>query len=157
MSIEHIINFMTAPPDPAKPVITIQEGLAERVLAKLEGIDSASSEVAELHGLLGAPLVPLWAIHCVGPGEIYPAFSKEDGERMARDIIEACRRSHERWVAKGNKGDWIDPVINLIPSPWEPAEHFELLAEQEREESDRLRAGWIEAENKAKTEESTNG
>lgn len=151
MSVEHIINFMTAPPDPAKPVVTIQEGLAERILAKLEGIDSASSEVAELRGLLRAPLVPLWAIHSVGAGEVHPAFSKEDGERMARDIIEACR------LAMGNKADWVDPVINLIPSPWEPAEHFELLAEQEREESDRLRAGWMEAENKAKTEESTNG
>jgi hypothetical protein len=41
---------------------------------------------------------------------------------------------------------WNDWVTNVIPSPWEPAEHFEIMAEEWMEDADQLRQALIKLE-----------
>ena len=48
-------------------------------------------------------------------------------------------------IARGESVEhWQDWVTNVIPSPWEPAEHFEILAEECVEDADQLRQALIE-------------
>jgi len=84
--IERIIEAMTAPSPPAAEVVTLPRTLAETALAALENKGAPPSEVLALRGILAEPVVQLWAIHSVGPGEEYPCLSKEDAERRAHEV-----------------------------------------------------------------------
>ena len=143
--IERIIEAMTAPSPPAAEVVTLPRALAETVLAALEDKGAPPSEVLALRGILAEPAVQLWAIHSVGPGEEYPCLSKEDAERRAQELRDLGERMKQERIARGESVElWHDWVTNVIPSPWEPAEHFEIMAEEWAADADDLRQHSIE-------------
>lgn len=145
--IERIIEAMTAPAPPAPEVVTIDRRIIERSLLLLEGHPdiaaagpSLSEEVCTLRQALAEPKLELWAIHSVGPGEEYPCLNKEDAERRAQELRDMGQRMKEERIARGESVEhWHDWVTNVIPSPWEPAEHFEIMAEECMEDADSLR------------------
>lgn len=150
--IERIIEALTAPPQPAAEVVSLDRGTVERALALLEshpdidqGGPSLCPEVCAFRQAMAEPKVELWAIHSVGPGEQYPCLNKEDAEQKAKELREMGERMKQERIARGESVEhWQDWVTNVIPSPWEPAEHFEILAEECVEDADQLRQALIE-------------
>ncbi|MFJ4495373.1 hypothetical protein [Pseudomonas atacamensis] len=150
--IERIIEALTAPPPPAAEVVSLDRGTVERALALLEshpdiaqGGPSLCQEVCAFRQAMAEPKVELWAIHSVGPGEQYPCLNKEDAEQRAQDLRDLGERMKQERIARGESVEhWQDWVTNVIPSPWEPAEHFEILAEECVEDADQLRQALIE-------------
>lgn len=150
--IERIIEALTAPPPPAAEVVSLDRGTVERALALLEshpdiaqGGPSLCQEVCAFRQAMAEPKVELWAIHSVGPGEQYPCLNKEDAEQRAQELRELGERMKQERIARGESVEhWQDWVTNVIPSPWEPAEHFEILAEECVEDADQLRQALIE-------------
>ncbi|WLG64795.1 hypothetical protein PSH90_12040 [Pseudomonas sp. FP1762] len=150
--IERIIEALTAPPPPAAEVVSLDRGTVERALALLEshpdiaqGGPSLCQEVCAFRQAMAEPKVELWAIHSVGPGEQYPRLNKEDAEQKAKELRELGERMKQERIARGESVEhWQDWVTNVIPSPWEPAEHFEILAEECVEDADHLRQALIE-------------
>ena len=150
--IERIIEALTAPPPPAAEVVTLERGMVERALALLEshpdiaqGGPSLCQEVCAFRQALAEPKVELWAIHSVGPGEEYPCLNKEDAERRAQELRDMGQRMKEERIARGESVElWSDWITNVIPSPWEPAEHFEIMAEEWMDDADHVRQRAIE-------------
>lgn len=70
----------------------------------------------------------LWAVHVEGPDDLYAAFSREDAERHASELN----------AIPTPDGISISAVV--IPSPWGAVEHWQYLAEQEREHVESMRA-----------------
>lgn len=132
MSNKTIFEMMAQPSPPAHPVLTMPMAFAERIESLLSDLAPLSSEYVELRAMINAPLPELWAIHSVGPGEEWPMLSREDAEKAAEETADRCQS-----LMGG-----VRPEINVIPSPWEPAEHFEIAAQEAMEESERLRQGW---------------
>jgi len=144
MSIEQILEAMTAAPDAAPEMVEVDRATIAAVLPGLEEREPQGADVLYLRRVLAEPKIELWAVHSVGPGEWYPCLDKEDAERSAQEL-----RDLLKGMATG-----FEPIINVIPSPWTPAEHFEVMArewkdnytEQEkttnalRKERDELRA-----------------
>lgn len=121
-------------PAPAAPVVTLPRHLVETILAELEEANPLRSLVIELRAALATPEDPLWCLYTPGPGEVFPFPSKEDAEAEAKrstDYINAFA-AREKW-------DFV-PVFQVIPSPFTPAEHFEIMAEQARQDLADLRA-----------------
>ncbi|MNM84549.1 hypothetical protein D3C81_966390 [compost metagenome] len=152
--IERIIEALTAPPPPAAEVVTLERCMVERALALLEshpdiaeGGPSLCQEVCVFRQALAEPKVELWAIHSVGPGEEYPCLNREDAERRAQELRAMGDQMKAERIARGESVQlWNDWVTNVIPSPWEPAEHFEIMAEEWMEDSDQLRQALIRLE-----------
>lgn len=138
--IERIIEAMTSAPDPATEVVTIERATVEHILSEMEEKDPLRAAVVYLRRVLAEPKVELWAMHSVGPGEVYACLSKEEAEQAAQNLRDAGVKRKESKVARGENVEfWTEWVAEVIPSPWEPAEHFEILAEQEKDEAERLR------------------
>lgn len=143
-SIEEQLAILNAPSPPAIEVVTMPRALAEQGLMALEQIGTSASNLLELRGLLTKPAVQLWAIHSVGPGEEYPCLNKEDAERRARELRALGDEMKADRIARGESVEhWCDWVTNVIPSPWEPAEHFEIMAEEWMDDADSLRNALI--------------
>lgn len=117
MNTEQLMYALAAPPEPSAPVLTMPATLAERIAEKLASIDLHGSELSELRALQALPAPQLWAIYSPGPGETYPCLNREDAEKQATKIADYVEKT------VGER-----PTINVIPSPWEPAEHFEIMA-----------------------------
>lgn len=152
--IERMIEAMTAPPAPATEVLSIDRRMVERALAWMESHpdiaevgQSLCEEVCTFRQALAEPKVELWAIHSVGPGEEYPCLNKEDAERRAQELRAMGDTMKAERMARGESvGLWNDWVTNVIPSPWEPAEHFEIMAEEWMDDADQLRTELIKLE-----------
>lgn len=150
--VEQIIEALTAPPPPAAEVVTLDRNSVERALVLLEshpdiaqGGPSFSQEVCAFRQALAEPKVELWAIHSVGPGEEHPCLNKEDAERRAQELRAMGDTMKAERIARGESVEhWHDWVTNVIPSPWEPAEHFGIMAEECMEDADQLRQALIE-------------
>lgn len=139
-TIEEQLAILNAPSSPAIEVVTMRRALAEQGLIALEQIGDSASNLLELRGLLAEPTEQLWAIHSVGPGEEYPCLNKEDAERRAREIRTLGDEMKADRIARGESVDhWCDWVTNVIPSPWEPAEHFEIMAQEWMDDAINLR------------------
>lgn len=82
--IERMLEEMAAPSPPAAEVVTVPRILAEAALTALEDKGATPSEVLALRCILAEPVLQLWAIHSVGPGEEYPCLNREDAERRAK-------------------------------------------------------------------------
>ncbi|KAB0489674.1 hypothetical protein [Pseudomonas vancouverensis] len=153
--IERIIEALTAPPPPAAEVITLDRNSVERALILLEshpdiaqGGPSLCQEVCVFRQVLAEPKVELWAIHSVGPGEEYPCLNKEDAEQRAHELRDMGERIKQERIAQGESVEhWHDWVTNVIPSPWEPAEHFEIMAYELAEDADQIRLALKKLEN----------
>ncbi|MDQ4177736.1 hypothetical protein, partial [Pseudomonas aeruginosa] len=68
----------------------------------------------------------LWAVHAQGPDELYAAFSREDADKHAADLN----------ALPMPEGITVDAVV--VPSPWPAAEHWQYLAEQERDHKNEI-------------------
>ncbi|QSL85988.1 hypothetical protein [Pseudomonas atacamensis] len=144
--IERVIEAMMEPAPPATEVITLDRNIVERALTLMEshpdvaqGGPSLCNEVSVFRQALAEPTVKLWAIHSVGPGEEYPCLNKEDAERRAKELRDLGERMKQERIARGESVElWNDWVTNVIPSPWEPAEHFEIMAEEWTDHAERL-------------------
>lgn len=68
----------------------------------------------------------LWAVHAQGPDDLYAAFCREDAEKHAAELN----------ALPMPEGISVGAVV--IPSPWSAAEHWQYLAEQEREHKDAI-------------------
>ncbi|WP_236080568.1 hypothetical protein [Pseudomonas aeruginosa] len=63
----------------------------------------------------------LWAVHAQGPDELYAAFTREDAEKHAAELNALAMP----------EGITVGAVV--VSSPWPAAEHWQYLAEQERD------------------------
>lgn len=133
--MQQIINAMTAPPDPAIEVLTLDRTVVVEALAELEEKEPLRPIVTYLRRALAEPAIALWAMHSVGPGEVHACLSKDDAEHQAQAVRDACADA-----AKRNNWDMGPITIDVVPSPWEPAQHFEECAIEWKAEADRLRA-----------------
>lgn len=70
----------------------------------------------------------LWAVHAQGSDDIYPAFSKEDAEKHASELN----------ALPMPEGIAVGAVV--VHSPWPAAEHWEYLAEEERDHKEQIMA-----------------
>lgn len=114
--------------------------LAEQSLTALEESGASASSVLELRGILAEPALQLWALHSPGPGEEYPCMDREDAERRAKEIRDCGDQMKAERIARGESVEiWSDWLTNVIPSPWEPAEHFEIMAQECMDDADNLR------------------
>ncbi|WP_431482270.1 hypothetical protein [Pseudomonas solani] len=110
--------------------------VAERLQRELATADDVSlplMTVAQHERIVAALSAPhehgeLWAVHAEGPDDLYAAFSREDAERHANELN----------AIKVPDGISISAVV--IPSPWGAVEHWQYLAEQEREHVESMRA-----------------
>jgi len=124
-TVDKIVQFLTAAPPPAGEVVTLPREVAERLAGTAEVHHGAFADVQAIRAALAEPKAELWAVHSVGPGEVWPALSRERAEQEAKDLRDSM---------KANVG--IEVQVDVIPSPWTPQEHFELLAEETTEHRD---------------------
>ena len=134
MNTDQIMDAMFAPPTPANEVVPLDRATVEAILTELEAKDPNRGIVVGLRLKLSAPKVELWAMHSPGPGLLHPMLSREEAEAQAKATADRCAEI-------GQEQGWnLDPVtINVVPSPWEPTEHFQLAATERQEETDRMR------------------
>ncbi|HDQ4071710.1 TPA: hypothetical protein P8O34_003052 [Pseudomonas aeruginosa] len=66
----------------------------------------------------------LWAVHAQGPDELYAAFNRADAEKHAAELN--CLPVP------------VSVSAVVIPSPWPAAEHWQYLAEQERDHKNEI-------------------
>lgn len=66
----------------------------------------------------------LWAVHAQGPDELYAAFTRADAEKHAAELN--CLPVP------------VSVSAVVIPSPWPAAEHWQYLAEQERDHKNEI-------------------
>ncbi|EPM3902691.1 hypothetical protein ACTLPN_000303 [Pseudomonas aeruginosa] len=75
----------------------------------------------------------LWAVHAQGPDEMYAAFTREDAEKHAAELN----------ALPMPEGIAVGAVV--VSSPWPAAEHWQYLAEQERDHKSEI-TGALRAE-----------
>lgn len=147
MSIETIMNAMFSPPDPAPEVVTLDRVTVETILAELEAADPLRSIVSDLRGVLAAPKVELWAMRSIGPNEVFPALSREHADTMAAGLVAHGERIRQKMIERGESvEEWPEWRADVIPSPWEPVEHFQELASNADDEAAILRRHFKKAD-----------
>jgi hypothetical protein len=110
-------------PDPCEPAIEISHKVLTRLMDVVEFGDQLERVekdrlLAHLKELLAADQPQLWAMHSPGPGEVHPMISKEEAERQQSELLALCKKQFPE----------IPITVNVIPSPFSPLEHFEILA-----------------------------
>lgn len=110
-------------PDPCEPTIEISHKVLTRLMDVVEFGDQLERVekdrlLAHLKEVLAADQPQLWVMHSPGPGEVHPMISKEEAEQQAAELIALC---NERFPT-------VPITVNVIPSPFSPLEHFEILA-----------------------------
>lgn len=129
--IERMMDKLMAPPQPATEVVSLERATLEDILNELEDRDPRRPAVIYLRRVLAEPKVELWAMHSIGPCEIYPALDREHADQMVLELIGLGEQMKADLIAKGESVEcWTDWRAEVIPSPYEPAEHFELMAEE---------------------------
>ncbi|ERV76720.1 hypothetical protein Q058_03600 [Pseudomonas aeruginosa BL04] len=68
----------------------------------------------------------LWAVHAQGPDELYAAFTREDADKHAAELN----------ALPMPEGITVGAVV--VSSPWPAAEHWQYLAEQERDHKNEI-------------------
>ncbi|WP_313453474.1 hypothetical protein [Stutzerimonas nitrititolerans] len=140
MNIEEQIAALMEAPDAAPEVVTLDRSTVEAMLSELETTNPLRSLVIELRAKLAEPYVQLWAMHVLGPDDVYPALDKEHAERMVADLLESMERHKQKMVERGEGLEhWFDCEAKVIPSPWIPEDHYRCLAENALEEEEILR------------------
>lgn len=141
MNIVEMLDAMSTPPAPAPEVITLDRLIIETILAELEAADPLRSVVTGLRAALAAPRPELWVMFTPGPNETYAFASKEDAEQAAADLIAVGQRLKADRIARGESVEfWHEWRAEVIPSPWEPDEHFEVMALEQQDDAKSLRA-----------------
>lgn len=134
-----ILDHFYAPPEPATEVVALERLTIVKMLADLEAGDPIALTadgrlVPYLRAMLAQPKRELWAMHSVGPGEVWPMLSKEDAEKHAKATVERCEQ-----IGRDKGWELGTITVNVIPSPFEPAEHLETIAEEQTRETERVR------------------
>lgn len=141
MNIVEMLDAMSTPPAPAPEVITLDRPIIETILAELEAADPLLAVVAGLRAALAAPRPELWVMFTPGPNETYAFASKEDAEQAAADLIAVGQRLKAEMIARGENVEfWPEWRAEVVPSLYEPAEHFEEMALEQQEDAKSLRA-----------------
>lgn len=131
--------FVGNAPDPAPETVTLLRSTVTYIADTLDqGEQDKLVTHAQLRDLLDLALKEakeqLWAMHCVGASEIWPMLDKEHAEETAKATIARCNEINE---SKG--GEPFEAVINVVPSPYVPEDHFRYAAQDLRENYDNLR------------------
>ncbi|WP_405118794.1 hypothetical protein [Pseudomonas leptonychotis] len=122
-------------PDPCEPIIEISHKVLTRLMDVVEFGDQLERVekdrlLAHLKDVLAADQPELWAMHSPGPGEVHPVISKEEAERQQSELLALCKKQFPE----------IAITVNVIPSPFSPLEHFEILAGELSEQVKHLQA-----------------
>lgn len=130
----HSAMMLGMTPKPCEPIIEITRQAVTKLLDVVEFGDQLERVekdrlVAFVKELLAEPQPELWAMHSVGPNEVHPMISKEEAEKQAASLIALCK----------DRFPEIPITVNVIPSPYSPFEHFEILAEELTEQVASLR------------------
>lgn len=130
----HSAMMLGMTPEPCEPIIEITRQALTKLLDVVEFGDQLERVekdrlVAFVKEILAEAQPELWAMHSVGPNEVHPMISKEEAEKQAASLIAPCK---ERFPE-------IPITVNVIPSPYSPFEHFEILAEELTEQVASLR------------------
>lgn len=130
----HSAMMLGMTPEPCEPIIEITRQVVTKLLDVVEFGDQLERVekdrlVAFVKELLAHDQPELWAMHSIGPNEVHPMVSKEEAERQADSLIALCK---ERFPD-------IPITVNVIPSPYSPLEHFEILSEELTEQVASLR------------------
>ncbi|WP_282347992.1 hypothetical protein [Pseudomonas sp. PS01301] len=131
--------FAVNAPDPAPETVTVLRSMLTHIADTLEKGEPANLAtdrqlLGSLSHVLQQPSDQLWAMHCVGASEIWPMLDKEHAEEVAKATIARCREIDEKAGMEP-----IEVVINVVPSPYVPHDHFQYLAEDLRENYDSTR------------------
>ena len=121
-------------PDPCEPTTEISHKVLTRLMDVVEFGDQLERVekdrlLAHLKEVLAADQPQLWAMHSPGPGEVHPVISKEEAERQQSELLALCKKQFPE----------ISITVNVIPSPFSPLEHFEILAGELSEQVKHLR------------------
>lgn len=130
----HSAMMLGMTPEPCEPIIEITRQALTKLLDVVEFGDQLERVekdrlVAFVKEILAEAQPELWAMHSVGPNEVHPMISKEEAEKQAASLIALCK----------DKFPEIPITVNVIPSPYSPFEHFEILAEELTEQVASLR------------------
>jgi len=151
----HSAMMLGMTPEPCEPVIEITRQAVTKLLDVVEFGDQLERVekdrlVAFVKDLLAEEQPELWATYSPGPGEVHPCMTKEHAEREAKATIEVCEKMKAEKIARGQSVEfWPKIVVDVIPSPFTPLEHFELLAEETIQHRDDLVEYVKELEQKA--------
>lgn len=112
-------------PDPCEPIIEISRKVLTRLMDVAEFGDHLERVekdrlLTHLRDVLAEKQPELWAMHSPGPGEVHPVISKEEAERQASELLALFKKQFPE----------VPITVNVIPSPFSPLEHFEILAEE---------------------------
>ncbi|MFJ3487127.1 hypothetical protein ACIPL1_27465 [Pseudomonas sp. NPDC090202] len=126
-------------PAPAPEMVELPRIVVETLLNELEARDPQHSQVGELRLATSAPAVELWAVFVPSVGEVWPAMSRDHAEHVAQ----ATLARYQQVMA----AERIDcPItIDVVRSPYTPAEHFEILAGQMVDEAANYHKAALEA------------
>ncbi|WP_447593619.1 hypothetical protein [Aquipseudomonas campi] len=130
----HAALLMGKTPEPCEPFVEVSSKVLARLLDVVEFGDQLErvekdNLLSSLKELLALEQPELWATHSPGPGEIHPCMTKEHAEREAKATIEVCEKMKADRIARGQSVEfWPKVVVDVIPSPFTPTEHFKLLA-----------------------------
>ncbi|MFI8981446.1 hypothetical protein [Ectopseudomonas khazarica] len=130
----HSAMMLGMTPEPCEPIIEITRKAVTKLLDVVEFGDQLERVekdrlVAFVKEILAEDQPELWAMHSVGPNEVHPMISKEEADRQASELIALCKQQFPE----------VPIIVNVIPSPYSPAEHFKLLAEDLTEQVTDLR------------------
>ncbi|HEY1028383.1 MAG TPA: hypothetical protein VGE28_12260 [Pseudomonas sp.] len=152
----HSAMMLGMTPEPCEPVIEITRQAVTELLDVVEfgdQLERVEKErlVAFVKDILAQDQPELWATYSPGPGEVHPCMTKEHAEREAKATIDVCEKMRADQIARHGKADfWPTVVVDVIPSPFTPLEHFELLAEETIQHRDDLVEYVGELKNKLK-------
>lgn len=152
----HSAMMLGMTPKPCEPTIEITRQAVTKLLDVVEFGDQLERVekdrlVAFVKDLLAEDQPELWATYIPGPGEIHPCLTKEHAERDAKATLEVCEKMKADRIARGQSVEfWPEIVAEVIPSPFTPLEHFELLAKETIQDRDDLVEYAGELKNKLK-------
>lgn len=152
----HSAMMLGMTPKPCEPTIEITRQAVTKLLDVVEFGDQLERVekdrlVAFVKDLLAEDQPELWATYIPGPGEIHPCLTKEHAERDAKATLEVCEKMKADRIARGQSVEfWPEIVAEVIPSPFTPLEHFELLAKETIQHRDDLVEYAGELKNKLK-------
>lgn len=139
--------LMGKTPDPGEHVVEISHKVLTRLMDVVEFGDQLERVekdrlLAHLKDVLSEKQPDLWVVHSVGPNELHPMISKKAADQHATELAEIYKETSEKFGLR----------FDVIPSPFWPLEHFEILAEETIQHRDNLLEYVKELKKPAKTQ-----
>lgn len=139
--------LMGKTPDPCEPISEISHKVLTRLMDVVEFGDQLERVekdrlLAHLKDVLAEKQPDLWVVHSVGPNELHPMISKKAADQHATELADIYKETSEKFGLR----------FDVIPSPFSPQEHFEILAEETIQHRDNLLEYVKELKKPAKTQ-----